>query len=109
MNQTCIQCGSTGCSTCNSSGCITCVNGFYFISNECKQCPSYCASCSSATICTSLIQSNQQVLMQINSITYLAICPSLCLTCSNLDPSICLSCFDGFYFNNNTSTCSPCN
>ncbi len=54
-----------------------------------------------------------QVIVSINSQTYLAICAQSCLSCSNLNPSICIQCLSGFYLNNGicyacNSTCKAC-
>ena len=118
-NGTCSQCQITGCASCTSDGmtCNQCFTGFYPISEECRVCPGYCASCTSSTSCTALVQSTQQVLIMLNQGTVLAVCQQNCLTCSNLNPQVCLQCIQGFYLSggncfqcsSNCMTCSSTN
>lgn len=85
------------------------MDGFYLMSGECKPCNSYCAKCTSGTVCSSLVTPTSQVLVTINQITYLAICPQGCSTCSSLNPLICISCLNGFYLSSSGSNiCMPC-
>lgn len=48
-----------------------------------------------------------QILITINSQTFLALCAQTCKICSNINPMICIQCLSGFYLNN--SICYPCN
>ncbi len=115
-NGTCTQCQITACLSCSSDGstCNQCFTGFYSISGECRACPGFCSSCTSNNTCTALTQSTQQVLVTINQVTVLAVCQQNCLSCSNLNPQVCLQCSSGFYLSNGncfqcSSTCMSCN
>lgn len=102
----CEQCQAKGCSSCTANGCTTCIRGFYLLSNECKVCPGFCLHCSSNTTCLELAKSESQVLLTIGGQTVLAVCEGTCITCSNLNPAVCLVCLDGFYLS--SGKCLKC-
>ena len=104
-NNTCTLC-ATGCSSCNATVCLGCLDGFYLITGECKNCPGYCSTCTSFSVCTKLVQSNNQVLIQQNGVSVLAICAQSCTTCSSSNPQICIQCANGFYLS--SGMCSQC-
>lgn len=113
MNGSCSQCQVPGCSNCNAnpSSCSQCIPGYTLQSGQCTQCPSYCSTCSintnNSVVCTGLSSSSQQqVLINQGSQTVLAVCQQNCLTCSNVDPLICITCAQGFYLLN--GNCLPC-
>lgn len=89
----CMSCLST-----NPEICSECMVGFYLTSDsKCVACPSYCTSCFNNVSCLSLLNSNGQVLVMINGTEYLGICDQGCKTCSNVNPSTCAVCYDGYY------------
>ena len=98
----CTKCPNIpACLTCSSSDptiCNQCNSGFYMNNNTCLPCPSYCASCSSATLCLSLAQTTGYILMlKDEKSNYPAICDPGCEICSSSNPSICTDCKDGYY------------
>lgn len=114
-NSQCSQCTGTACNQCTAASpnlCTSCINGYFFTatsgqSGTCTACPTFCSSCSSATVCTSLAQPNSQAIVQINGQSFLAQCQSNCMTCSVLNPQLCTQCMWGFYLNGN-NICMPC-
>ncbi|EAR96681.1 leishmanolysin family protein (macronuclear) [Tetrahymena thermophila SB210] len=134
---TAVQCATT-CASCTSdpTQCISCIGGLYlsphntcdsscpsgyFQNNSnmiCTACPAGCISCSDAKTCTKCDSLNGYRL-QGSSCT---LCVSPCATCSQINPSICLSCENNMYLLNNKCvstctngfynglnyTCSPC-
>ena len=117
-NGTCNLCSGlagTGCSNCNAnspSTCNTCFPGYYLQNSQCMICPSYCSTCqftNNQVACQTLAPSTtQQVLITLNSQTFLAICQQNCLTCSNVNPLICITCAPGNYLNIANSNCIAC-
>lgn len=105
---TCAKCTTKGCATCSDTGatCNACLKGFYLINQECLPCPGFCASCSGADVCTELVYVFNQIIIIVGGKTYLALCDSNCATCSNLNPSVCLECNDGFILKN--GKCKKC-
>jgi len=109
-NSTCVECPNTPqCLICNPSNpqqCQTCNTGFFLNNNICTACPSYCASCSSATLCLTLVNPVGFVLMTVNGASVLANCDPGCNQCTSNDPSFCTNCAQGFYLN--SGICLPC-
>eukprot|EP01135_Chromosphaera_perkinsii_P006718 Nk52_evm5s564 gene=Nk52_evmTU5s564 len=118
-----------GCKTCTTTadvsptlGCSSCPDGRYLTSSvpsqaECKACPSYCATCTSASKCESCVENarmDQNGLCQCTASgtngngnvcrrTLEPECPSECLSCSG---SSCTSC--KLPFSPTNGTCSQC-
>ena len=76
------------------------------LEKECKVCPGYCASCTSPSTCTELVIVQGFALIIIDGQTIMASCDSACVTCSNLNPEVCLECHDGYFLNN--GKCRKC-
>lgn len=97
------------CLVCNATApkqCITCSAGFFNVNGTCQSCPSFCASCSSATLCLTLVNPIGFVLMTVNGASVLAACDPGCIKCSVSDPAYCTSAADGYYITGGVST--PC-
>ncbi|EAS01190.2 LA domain protein (macronuclear) [Tetrahymena thermophila SB210] len=95
------------CSTCASGNvnlCLSCSGNYYLdtILNICSICSNNCVSCVSQSNCSKcqngyILDANNQCIA----------CSQTCKTCSN-QFNQCLSCFDGYYFDNLNKVCSPC-
>jgi len=110
-NSNCVVCPNTPqclvCNPVNPQQCQTCNTGFFLNNNICTACPSYCASCSSATLCLTLVNPVGFVLMTVIGVSVLANCDPGCNQCSQINPSSCLICAQGFYLSS-SNLCLPC-
>lgn len=95
--------------------CIKCANGFYLNSNSsCSACPLFCATCSSATTCITLLSPIGNAITTVNGQSVLGVCDPGCYSCSQTNPSSCTVCIPGFYLttigtnNANLGVCTPC-
>ncbi|KAL4506331.1 hypothetical protein ABPG73_017065 [Tetrahymena malaccensis] len=97
------------CKTCsspnNNQSCLSCNDGFYLMNNQCIQCQSPCLTCiNQQDNCLSCpVNYNLDTLYNKCS----PICDQTCKTCLlPVNNASCLSCYDGFFLNNNK--CLPC-
>lgn len=81
--------------------CLDCIDGYYLENGRCIKCNSPCATCSSASICTSCIAGH--LFDGIKSCD--SLCHPDCFTCERTQTT-CTSCHDGFYLVNNS--CIKC-
>lgn len=110
QNSTCIQCGGApACTSCNQGNpntCLQCNNGFYLVNSQCVPCASNCDQCD-ANGCNVFKQSTGQVAVRINGQNVPALCDPGCLKCSNVNPSRCITCLNGYTLQND-NTCLSC-
>lgn len=110
QNSTCIQCGGapacTSCNQANPNTCLQCNNGFYLVNSQCVPCASNCDQCD-ANGCNVFKQSTGQVAVRINGQNVPALCDPGCLKCSNVNPSRCITCLNGYTLQND-NTCLSC-
>ena len=104
---TCINCPANcaQCSLANIGICTSCLPGYYFNSAQvCTACSqTACLSCT-ALACTSCMAG----WMLSPSLNCMKKCILPCATCSETDPSVCLSCVAGFTLNSQaTQNCQP--
>ncbi|CAD8129078.1 unnamed protein product [Paramecium sonneborni] len=86
------------CGACQDD-CSTCFPKFYKSGSNCLDCPSYCATCTSSTVC----QNCEDPYQTIGTIC--SICDISCKTCQDTSCT-CTSCEVGQYLSN--SQCLPC-
>jgi hypothetical protein len=95
--------------------CITCAAGFYLNSNNtCLACQLFCATCSNANTCNTLLIPIGNAIATVNGQSVLGVCDPGCYSCSQNNPSSCTVCIPGFYLttsasnNANLGVCTPC-
>ena len=111
-NNKCPTCpNSPACVTCmpsNPNTCTLCNNGYYLSVGNCLPCQSYCKTCTSATLCTTLYNQNGFTLISINATHNApASCSKGCMICSGSNPAICSQCKTGLYLTQE-GICRPC-
>ncbi|MFY7884477.1 MAG: hypothetical protein ACOVOV_06490, partial [Dolichospermum sp.] len=87
--------------------------GFYVNSNSsCTACPLFCATCTSATVCTSLINPIGNTITLVGGQPTLGVCDPGCYSCSQSNPMSCIQCIPGFYLSisstNGLGVCVNC-
>lgn len=87
--------------------CTTCGNGFYLNAGICVPCAAFCATCSSATVCTELTDAHGKTIINIGGQSFVAHCNPGCSQCSSNNPVNCLVCANGFYMKS-VGVCVPC-
>ncbi|EAR81858.2 zinc finger lsd1 subclass family protein (macronuclear) [Tetrahymena thermophila SB210] len=107
---TCQPICDSSCNLCslplNSQSCLSCFDGFYLSNNQCFACQYPCATCLTSSSNCLTCQKDYIYQQQTNSCS--PICYNSCKTCSlPLSSSSCLSCYDGFFLNNNNE-CQIC-
>ena len=75
---------------------MSCSSGFYLSDSICIACPSNCDTCSNSGSCITFKPGTGQISITINNTVYPTVCDPGCVSCSNQNPSICLSCKEGF-------------
>lgn len=107
---TCIKCANApACTSCNPSNinlCSSCNTGYYLSNSACIACSSNCASCD-VNGCNTFKESTGQITVRINGTNYPAVCDAGCQKCSNVNPSQCITCMQGFFLTT-ANTCQPC-
>ncbi len=102
-NGSCNACVVQNALTCSSiDSALLCEDQFYVENNYCSSCLLNCKSCSSSSSCTQCVN-----YFYLNS-TVLTCnpCPTNCLTCNSITPSICNSCRNGFQLDTNSACTS---
>ncbi|KAL4472324.1 hypothetical protein ABPG72_002807 [Tetrahymena utriculariae] len=92
------------CASGNINSCLSCSSNYYLdtAQNVCSVCSSNCVNCVDQLICSQC--QNGYILDADNQCV---VCSQTCKTCSNLVYQ-CTSCFDGYYLDILSNTCSPC-
>lgn len=85
------------------------MNGYYLSINTCIQCPNYCVTCTSGTVCTSCDSTSTLISGLCYQCTNAAKSGTNgCIECQTFNNLIqCLKCNNGFFLNNNNQ-CQLC-
>ncbi len=111
-NGTCFTCSVANCLTCSGSSlniCSACYLGYTLnqTSNTCTlNCQSpLCTSCTTNTNCGSCVNGYAA----IGGVCRACVGAPTCIQCNPANLSICTSCIQGYFVNQTSNTCQPCN